>query len=52
MQRDRYRATIEEAGFTIQAIRPNDAYRFVSDRAKSATIKYGATSVSLLARRR
>jgi arsenite methyltransferase len=52
MQRDRYRAAIEEAGFTIEEVRRNDAYRFVSDRARNATTKYGATSVSLLARRR
>jgi arsenite methyltransferase len=51
MQRDRYRAAIEEAGFTIQAIRRNDAYRFVSDRARNASTTYGATSVSILAQR-
>ena len=50
MQRDTYRETIEAAGFTIEAWRENDAYRFVSDRATSATRKYGVTSISLLAR--
>jgi arsenite methyltransferase len=52
MQRERYREAIEGAGFTIEAIRRNDAYRFVSARAESATSKYGVTSVSLLARKR
>jgi len=52
MQRERYREAIEGAGFTIEAIRRNDAYRFISERAQNATRKYGVTSVSLLARRR
>jgi arsenite methyltransferase len=52
MQRDRYREAIEGAGFTIEATRRNDGYRFVSERAENATRKYGVTSVSLLARRR
>jgi arsenite methyltransferase len=50
MQRDGYRAAIEEAGFTIEGIRQNGVYRFVSDRARNAAAKYDATSVSLLAR--
>jgi arsenite methyltransferase len=52
IQRERYREAIEEAGFAIEAIRRNDAYRFISERAESAAAKYGVTSVSLLARRR
>ena len=52
MQRDRYRETIAEAGFEIEAIRPNAEYRFISERADGATKKYGVTSISLLARRR
>jgi ubiquinone/menaquinone biosynthesis C-methylase UbiE len=52
MQRERYHEAIEAAGFTIEAIRRNDAYRFVSQRAENATSKYGVTSVSLLARKR
>jgi SAM-dependent methyltransferase len=52
MQRDSYRAAIEEAGFEIAEIRDNDRYRFISDRADNATRKYGVTSISLLARRR
>lgn len=51
MQRDRYRETIESAGFTIEAWRENTAYRFVSERADNATEKYGVISISLLARR-
>lgn len=52
MQRDRYLETIEAAGFEIAAVRENERYRFVSDRADNATQKYGVTSISLLARRR
>jgi arsenite methyltransferase len=51
MQRDNYRAAIEVAGFEIEAWRQNPEYRFVSERAESATRKYGVTSISLLARR-
>jgi arsenite methyltransferase len=51
MQRDRYRDAIEGAGFEIEALRENDRYHFVSDRADNATRKYGVKSISLLARR-
>lgn len=51
MQHDRYLETIEAAGFEILAVRNNDKYRFISDRADNATRKYGVTSISLLARR-
>jgi ubiquinone/menaquinone biosynthesis C-methylase UbiE len=51
MQRDAYRTAIESAGFAIQEQRTSIEYRFVSERADSATRKYGVTSVSLLARR-
>ncbi len=51
MQRDGYRDAIESAGFEIKAWRKNTEYRFVSERADSATHKYGVTSISLLARR-
>jgi ubiquinone/menaquinone biosynthesis C-methylase UbiE len=51
MQRDGYRAAIEQAGFTVEEWRTNDAYRFVSERADNATTKYGVTSVSVLARK-
>jgi SAM-dependent methyltransferase len=51
MQADEYRQTIERAGFAIEAWRTNTQYRFLSERADSATQKYRVTSVSLLARR-
>jgi SAM-dependent methyltransferase len=52
MQRDDYRAAIEDAGFEIDICRQNDAYRFVSERADNATTRYGVTSISLLATKR
>lgn len=52
MQRDDYRQAISNAGFSILAWRENPGYRFVSERADSATRKYGVTSVSVLAERR
>jgi SAM-dependent methyltransferase len=52
MQRERYLEATAGAGFTIELVRRNDAYRFISKRAATATRKYGVTSVSLLARRR
>jgi ubiquinone/menaquinone biosynthesis C-methylase UbiE len=51
MQRDDYRTTIEAAGFSVETVRENHAYRFVSERADSATRKYGVESISLLARK-
>jgi arsenite methyltransferase len=48
MQSDRYREAIESAGFQVDAVRENTAYRFVSDRASDATTKFGVTSISLL----
>lgn len=50
MQRDLYLETIERAGLEVAEVRAND-YRFISDRAESATTKYGVTSISLVARR-
>jgi arsenite methyltransferase len=49
MQRDDYRETIEGAGFTVESVRENENYRFVSERADNATQKYGVKSISLLA---
>jgi hypothetical protein len=49
MQRDDYRQTIEDAGFSVESVRENEQYRFVSERADNATQKYGVKSVSLLA---
>jgi SAM-dependent methyltransferase len=47
-QRDEYLDTIRAAGFVIKTVREND-YRFVSDRAATATTTYGVTSLGLLA---
>jgi arsenite methyltransferase len=52
MQRDDYREAIEAAGFELDDLQENDQYRFVSERAESATTKYGVKSVSLLAIKR
>ena len=52
MQRDAYRQAIERAGLTVETVRDNEEYRFVSDRADNATQKYGVKSISLLARKR
>jgi len=51
MQRDDYRDAMEDAGFSIEAIRENDQYRFLSESAKNATLTYGVRSVSILARK-
>ncbi|WP_415854570.1 methyltransferase domain-containing protein [Sinomonas sp. G460-2] len=51
MQRDQFLAIIEGAGFRIEAVRPNEAYQFLSRQAQKATSKYGVSSVSILARR-
>lgn len=51
MQRDDYRAAIEGAGFVVETVRENDQYRFVSERARSATTTYGVRSVSILAKK-
>jgi arsenite methyltransferase len=50
-QRDAYLAMIETAGFTLETVRDNPQYTFVSDRALGATTTYGVTSISLLAYR-
>ena len=47
-QRDAYRQAIESAGLRIERIRDNP-YRFISERARNASEKYGVKSVSLLA---
>jgi SAM-dependent methyltransferase len=52
MQGERYHEAIEAAGFSVEIVRDNPAYRFVSERAAGATAKYGVSSISLLARRR
>jgi ubiquinone/menaquinone biosynthesis C-methylase UbiE len=50
-QRDAYRAAIETAGLVVECLEDNPEYRFISDRARKATAKWGVTSVSLLARK-
>jgi arsenite methyltransferase len=47
-QQDAYRAAIEGAGLRIEEIRENP-YRFISERARDASVKYGVKSVSVLA---
>jgi SAM-dependent methyltransferase len=49
MQKDNYRARIEEAGLRVERIVPNDSYAFISDNARGASRKYGVRSVSVLA---
>jgi arsenite methyltransferase len=44
-----YEQAIEMAGLTVEQIRPNP-YQFLSDQARHASLEYGVTSVSLLAR--
>ena len=51
MQRDSYRTATEGAGFELETIRENAGYRFVTERARNATEKYGVKSVSLVARK-
>jgi arsenite methyltransferase len=43
-----YLDAIESAGFTVNHQRVN-AYEFISDRARTASAKYGVKSISLLA---
>jgi arsenite methyltransferase len=46
---DRYLYDIEAAGLELQLVHLNPTYSFTSDRARRASQKYGAQSVSLLA---
>jgi ubiquinone/menaquinone biosynthesis C-methylase UbiE len=50
-QQGAYRAAIEAAGLRVERVEENTHYRFISDRAKRATAKYGVKSVSVLARK-
>ena len=50
-QQDEYRTAIEAAGLRIERIEENPQYHFISDRARSATAKWGVKSVSILARK-
>jgi arsenite methyltransferase len=47
-QQDAYRHAIEAAGLVIERIKDNP-YEFISERARSASARYGVKSVSLLA---
>lgn len=49
-QQDAYRKAIEDAGLEVEVVRENP-YRFISERARSASEKYGVKSVSVLARK-
>jgi arsenite methyltransferase len=49
-QEDGYRDAIEAAGLRVQDVRRNP-YEFISERARSASARYGVKSVSLLARK-
>ena len=50
-QVDRYLEDIVAAGLELETVESNREYRFESDRAQRASDKYGARSVSLLARK-
>jgi SAM-dependent methyltransferase len=47
-----YLDAIEAAGLTVERVRENRGYRFISERALAACDKYEVRSVSVLARRR
>jgi ubiquinone/menaquinone biosynthesis C-methylase UbiE len=47
-QQDSYRQAIEAAGLRVEAIRENP-YRFISARARNASVAYGVKSICLLA---
>ena len=49
MQIDRYTETVEDAGFTVTAMKENDEYHFTSDSAVNACDEYGIKSLSLVA---
>ena len=49
MQCDACVDAIEQAGFTVTAMKANQGYRFLSKSAQGATRTYGVRSVSLLA---
>jgi arsenite methyltransferase len=48
-QRDVYLADVAAAGLELQLVQENPAYRFTSERARWASDRYGAHSISLLA---
>ncbi len=50
-QHQDYRTAIETAGLRVERIEDNIEYRFISERARKATAKWGVKSVSILARK-
>jgi arsenite methyltransferase len=48
-EKDLYLEDLAAAGLVLRATKTNPAYRFTSERAQTASRKYGAHSVSLLA---
>jgi hypothetical protein len=50
-EQQNYRSAIETAGVTVERLEENAEYRFISDRARKATAKWGVKSVSILARK-
>jgi arsenite methyltransferase len=50
-ERQDYRDAIEAAGLRVERLEDNTEYRFISDRARKATAKWGVKSVSILARK-
>ncbi len=50
-QQDAYQQAIEDAGFEL-VVEKRNPYEFLSDRARTATGRYGVRSVSFLARKR
>jgi arsenite methyltransferase len=49
LQQDDYLRDIRKAGLRIETVRDNPQYLFLSDNARSAALKYGVKSVSLVA---
>jgi SAM-dependent methyltransferase len=46
---DDYLGAIEAAGLKVELVRGNEAYRFLSPRARAAAEKYGVASVTVVA---
>jgi ubiquinone/menaquinone biosynthesis C-methylase UbiE len=50
-QQEHYRAAVEMAGLRVERVQENAEYRFISERARKATAKWGVKSVSMVARK-
>jgi ubiquinone/menaquinone biosynthesis C-methylase UbiE len=50
-QKDSYQHMISSAGLTIQMVKVNDQYQFLSKSAQGATEQFGVKSISLLAQK-